>query len=277
MKLIDCTAEYARRGQGKSLDGILGSLKLGRGWSHDPEAESVVIAAFQRMVGNKFFMLRKVAIKGLDGLIPLVLVGPPGVWMLYPSALRGVYRANGETWEKIDERHQSYKAASENFITKAVQMAEALQDYLRSQGVQYSPVVPVLIFTNPGIHVETLRPVVRIVLIDALDRFISGVTQGRLVNDQEQVESMVNLLTSPPDEKDGQSAGEGENMLAANSLTEGGSRSGKGQANLERIDTAFSRVEKLPFSSKQWVVLILLISINVLVLLAFVIYLVLLN
>ena len=276
MKLIDCTAEYAKRGQGKSIDSILGPLKLGRGWSRDPQAESAVIAAFQRMVGNKYFMLRNVALKGLDGLIPLVLVGPPGVWMLYPSGLRGVYRANGESWEKIDERHQSYKAASENFITKAVQIAEALQEHLRSHGVQYSPVVPVLIFTNPGIHVETLRPVVRIVLIDALDRFISGVTQGRLVNDQEQIESMVDLLTSPPDEKDGQPADEG-NTLATTSLTEADSRSGKGNANIERIDTAFSRVEKLPFSSKQWVVLIVLISINVIVLLAFVIYLVLLN
>lgn len=276
MKLIDCTAEYAKRGQGKSIDSILGPLKLGRGWSRDPQAESAVIAAFQRMVGNKYFMLRNVALKGLDGLIPLVLVGPPGVWMLYPSGLRGVYRANGESWEKIDERHQSYKAASENFITKAVQIAEALQEHLRSHGIQYSPVVPVLIFTNPGIHVETLRPVVRIVLIDALDRFISGVTQGRLVNDQEQIESMVDLLTSPPDGKDGQPADEG-NTLATTSLTEADSRSGKGNANIERIDTAFSRVEKLPFSSKQWVVLIVLISINVIVLLAFVIYLVLLN
>lgn len=275
MKLVDCAVEYAKRGQGKS-PGILSSLKLGRGGSRDPQAESAVIAAFQRMVGNKYFMLRNVAIKGLDGLIPLVLVGPPGTWVLYPSGLRGVYRANGESWEKIDERQQNYKAASENLITKAVQMAEALQEHLRSHGVQYSPVVPVLIFTNPGIHVETLRPVVRIVLIDALDRFISGVTQGRLLNDQEQIESMVDLLTSPPDDRDGQSTELGD-PLTSTGLNEADSRGGKGQANIERIDTAFSRVEKLPFSSRQWVVLIVLISINVIVLLAFVIYLVLLN
>jgi hypothetical protein len=102
------------------------------------------------------------------------------------------------------------------------------------------------------------------------------VTQGRLLNDQEQIESMVDLLTSPPDDRDGQST-ELDDPLTSTGLNEADSRGGKGQANIERIDTAFSRVEKLPFSSRQWVVLIVLISINVIVLLAFVIYLVLLN
>lgn len=277
MKLIDCAAEHARHGQGKPLESLLGSIKLGRGASRDPNAEAAVIAAFQRMVGNKFFMLRNVALKELDGNIPLVLVGPPGIWMLYPSGLRGVYRANGDTWEKIDERHQTYKAEAENLIARAAQMADALSEYLKMHGVQYSPVVPVLVFTNPGIHVETIRPAVRIVLIDALDRFVAGVLQGRLINDQEQVENMVNLLTSPPDEGGGEPGATDEGSLSVSVLSQAESLGGKGQMQLERIDTAFSRVEKLPFSTRQWIILIVLITINVIVLLAFVIYLLLLN
>jgi hypothetical protein len=275
MKLIDCAAEYEKRGKGKSLDSIVSSFKAGRGRSHDPKSEETVIAAFQRMVDNKFFMLRNVALKGMDGLIPLVLVGPPGVWMIYPSGLRGVYRAVGESWEIIDERRQTYKPAGENLISKADQMAQALQDYLLSQGIRYPQVVPALVFTNPGIHVETVRPVVRIVLIDALNRFMAGLVQGRLINDQEQIQKMVDLLTSPPEERgDLAEPGETGDALFANGHTRPGGGSGKGQVNLERIDTAFSRVEKLPFSSRQWIVLIVLILINVVVLLAFVIYLV---
>ena len=278
MKLIDCAAEYAKHGQGKPLDESLGSIRVGRGVSRDQEAEKAVITAFQRRVGNKFFMLRNVAVKGMDGLIPLVLVGPPGVWVLYPSGLRAASTAPAASlWEIIDERHQTYKAAGENFITKAAQLAEALEDYLRSRGILYSRVVPILVFTNPGIHVEATRPAVRIVLIDALDRFIAGLLQSRLLNDEEQVQEMVDLITSPPDEKPGQPEGESGDPLSAASLSGEDTRSGKGQANLERIDTAFSRVEKLPFSSRQWVILIVLIAVNVIVLLAFVIYLVLLN
>jgi hypothetical protein len=272
MKLIDCAAEYAKQSQGKPREGLLGSIRFGRAGSRDQDAEAVVIAAFQRMVGNKFFMLRNVLLKGLDSQIPLVLVGPPGVWVLYPSGLRGVYRAKGETWEKIDER----KAAGDNFIVKAAQMAKVLGDYLGTHGVQFSQVVPVLVFTNPGIHVESIRPAVRIVLIDALDRFIAGLVQGRLIYDEEQVQNMVDLLTSPPDDRIEQSGEEITDVLSTVSRAEADA-GGRGQVNLERIDTAFSRVEKLPFTSRQWIVLIVLISINVIVLLAFIIYLLLLN
>jgi len=41
---------------------------------------------------------------------------------------------------------------------------------------------------------------------------------------------------------------------------------------MDQVDHAFSRLEKLPFSSRQWLLLGVLILINILVLAGFVLY-----
>jgi hypothetical protein len=267
MKVIDCAVTQSDTGQSKSLDNLLGSLKIGRGWSGEAEAQEIVIAAFQQITSNKYFMLRNLHLAGLEMPVPLVLAGPAGIWVLYPSRLRGVFRAKGDSWEKIDDRKQTYTPAEENLLSRTQLLARAVKDFLASHGVMPSQVEPVLVFTNPGIHIETVRPIVRIVLVDALNRFISGIVRSRVIYDQEQVQNIVDLLTIPPDASSDPGAdGQGGFAIAAQERMESAT------ANLERFDNAFSKVEKLPFSSRQWVVLGGLILINIIILVAFVVY-----
>ena len=268
MKLIDCANVGAIDVQVKSLDDFLGSFKIGRGYSVDTEAQETVIAAFQRMVDNKFTMLRNVTVEGTSEPIPLVLVGPSGVWVLYPSGLRGVFRAHGEAWEKMDNRQQTYKPSGENYLTLTTQLARTVELYLASHGVRNHQIGAGVVFTNPGIHVEIARPVVRVVLIDALDRLISGILQGRLMYDREEVENIVNLFTNPPAET--LEGAEVEEAVLEISHPE--DRNVAGQGNLEKIDSTFSKVEKLPFTSRQWLLLGALILVNIVILVAFVVF-----
>jgi hypothetical protein len=268
MKLIDCATLGIKESQVKSLDDFLGAFKIGRGYSVDTDAQETVIAGFQRIVDNKFTMLRNVPIEGASAPIPLILVGPSGVWVLYPSGLRGVFRAHGEAWEKMDNHQQTYKPSGENFLTQTAQMAKMVETYLASHGVRNPQIGAGVVFTNPGIHVEIVRPVVRVVLIDALDRFISGILQGRLIYDREEVENTVNLFTNPPHEHQEDTDDEGTVLEVSHQED----RNTTGQASLEKIDSTFSKVEKLPFTSKQWILLGALILINIVILVAFALF-----
>ena len=274
MKIIDCSAAEEEARQSRSLDEWLSSLKIGRSTSQDLEAQESVVAAFQRLIDNKFTLLRNVSLEELEMPVPMVLVGPTGLWVIYPSGLRGVYRAKGDAWEKIDERQQAYAPTGENLLTRTSVMFRAVESRLVAGGIQTPQLDGVVVFTNPGIHVEMVRPVVRIVLVDALERFITGVVQGRLIYDPETVQKIVDVFSSPE-------PGLPEQATAVDS--EGGPlgvsgaqpRRGPvaaGSESLERIDNAFSRLDKLPFSSRQWVILGILILVNIVILIGFVIY-----
>lgn len=271
MNVIDCTEAQGHTGQSKSLDNLLGSLKIGRGLSQDSSAQGMVISAFQRVVSNKYHMLIDLPLTGLEMPVPLVLVGPPGIWVLHPSGLRGVYRAKGDSWEKIDDRKQTYKPADENLLSQTELQAKAVRDFLVSHGYMHSQVEPVLVFTNPGVHIESARPIVRIVQIDALDRFITGIVQSRVVYEQEQVQQIVNLLTTLAYEASESDADE-RSSFSITAQERAKEKIDSASANLDRIDSAFSKVEKLPFSSRQWIVLGGLILVNIIVLVAFVIF-----
>lgn len=135
----------------------------------------------------------------------------------------------------------------------------------------HSQVEPVLVFTNPGVHIESARPIVRIVQIDALDRFITGIVQSRVVYEQEQVQQIVNLLTTLAYEASESDADE-RSSFSITAQERAKEKIDSASANLDRIDSAFSKVEKLPFSSRQWIVLGGLILVNIIVLVAFVIF-----
>jgi hypothetical protein len=272
MKVIDCEAVQKKKESPRALEGWLSSLKL-TGSAQDVEAQEIVITSFQRLMDNKYFLLRNVTLAGLELPLPLLLVGPPGIWAIFPSGLRGVYRAKADSWEKIDERQKEFKPTGENLLTRAVILGKAVESKLVESAFQYPNVEAVVIFTNPGIHIETVRPVVRLVLVDALERFISGVVQGRLELDADQVQQVVDLFSAPPTEFPGVT--ESLPPEQDKGKTTGQMRPfAAGAERLEQVDHAFSRLEKLPFSSRQWLILGLLILINILVLAGFVLYLI---
>jgi hypothetical protein len=50
-----------------------------------------------------------------------------------------------------------------------------LQAFIERQGVKLpKPVEPVLLAANPGMHVESMQPIVRVVMIDALERWAAS-------------------------------------------------------------------------------------------------------
>jgi hypothetical protein len=61
-------------------------------------------------------------------------------------------------------------------------MARALQAYIERQGVKIPVTIePVLIAGDPGLHIESVRPAIKVMMIDGIKAFVNGLVTGKPV------------------------------------------------------------------------------------------------
>jgi hypothetical protein len=56
---------------------------------------------------------------------------------------------------------------------------------------------PILLTTSPGAHVDTVRPLVRVVMSDALERFAVSINQARALLSPEDAQLIIDRLLTP--------------------------------------------------------------------------------
>lgn len=228
-----------------------------------------VAGLLAKSLSNHYVLLRNVILEDLEIPIPLVLVGPPGVRVLTATGLRGVYRVHEEIWEKLDDRQQKFRPAIPNLVNQAVLMGRAVGVYLKNRGLTLPEIEPILICSEPGLHVETDRPAVRVVMADATERFIAGLLQSRILLTQEEVEKVVTLLSRARPTED----------LLAGMADEGAfppdeSEEPRKPGFSERVRTAseqamLTRARKIPFTGRQWAILGAILLLNIVLVVVF--------
>ena len=96
MKIIDKTPYLNKNGTIGPLEQIQGTFALGTNWYADMKGQEEVIAALGKHLDNKYVLLRNPILPGSqDVRLPLVLSGPPGVFLLNVTSVRGMFRAKG--------------------------------------------------------------------------------------------------------------------------------------------------------------------------------------
>ena len=193
MKVIDYSSIPYKSGKLSFVERIKGILRFGFSWVAEMKSQEVIVGYLSRMLDSKFTLLRNITILDSNVPIPLVLIGPHGVTVIYNSAIKGVFRAKGETWNVMDNRARQFKPAKPNLIMRTILMSRAAGTFLNRIGLTVKP-DEVLVFTEIGAHVDTLRPAVRVVLVDALEGFGSRLMQARPIFEMEEVRSMVTTV-----------------------------------------------------------------------------------
>jgi hypothetical protein len=183
------TSEWRTR-----LEGI---WQFGITWDRDQQAQEYFSELGKKLFDNKYTLVRNVTLPGLDIPIPLVLVGPSGVRVIYASALKGFYRAKDETWAEVDNRTHRFRPARPNLVNRALLMARAIDAFLENEGFNIPTIEPVLFFSQPGIHVDSIRSAARIILTDGLERFAASLVQSRTVLNAEDIDSIAEILIKP--------------------------------------------------------------------------------
>ncbi len=212
MKRFDQTPFLDTNGNLSLLGQVLGRLKYGMDWPKELAAQQIVLERLEKVLEKGFIVIRNYPLVGNSVLIPLLLIGPPGVFLLQVSSARGFFEAKGDEWNVIsgDISHPTRI----NLIKRAQRFARAVEVLLERRGIKLpAPVEPLLVAADPGLHVQTLRPAIRIILSDAIERFAFLLLQSPPVLSSTQIEEIAKCLINPPEPKPAPEAATAESAV----------------------------------------------------------------
>jgi hypothetical protein len=196
MKVIDKTPLQDAKGQIGLLQRVQGTLKYGFSWYGELEAQKVIIAQLERALEKGFALIRNLTLPGSEIIEPIILIGPPGVYVIYVTHLSGFYEAKGDQWNTVNNGRST--PASINLMSRARGLARALQVYVDRQGISLAgPVEPVLMTTSPAMHIDSIRPAVRVVMSDAVKQFAASLLQAQPLLRSEFVYDLADRLVTP--------------------------------------------------------------------------------
>jgi hypothetical protein len=200
MKIIDQTPFYKANGEISLIDRGKAILQYGSGWIKEIEAQKLIIAVLDKNLDRRFTLLRNVTPSGMNAMIPLILIGPTGIYVACINPHTGTYSARGDQWGVISGG--SLKPENPNLLIRTERMARAVQIHLQHQGYSdLNGVDPILLCSDPTTNVDSVRPIIRVVMRDALERFAVSVAQARVILSPESVFDIVDRLLKPPQTK----------------------------------------------------------------------------
>ncbi len=247
---------------------IQGIMQYGFSWQQEMKAQADIVARLEKVLNNKYILLKNVTLSELGLTIPLILLGPQGVAVIQPCAQKGIFRAKEDRWETMDNRQRKFVPAKENLIAQTAKLARGFAQYLHNHGYPLE-VNSILMLTNPGTHIETQRPSVRILLIDAITRFASRMTQSPPVmsaEDGSAIQELIAAATQKPEAPPKTETPPREPVVS--------------DAVTQSVDQKFTNMlapiqKRIRFTKKQWLFLGAFFIIEVLVLLGFLFFIVL--
>jgi hypothetical protein len=181
MKIIDKTPLQDAKGIISVTARVQGTLKYGLSWYAELEAQKAVIEQLDRLLEKGFVLIRNFMLPNSEIVIPIVLIGAGGIWVLYVTKEKGHFEAKGDQWNTVDNNGRALPA-SINFIDRVSKLAAAFQRYLKIQKFELTnPVEAVLVAADPGAQIESVSPAVRVVRSDAIKQFATSLMQARPV------------------------------------------------------------------------------------------------
>jgi hypothetical protein len=196
MKIIDKTPLLNEKGELGPLQQIQGMLKFGFRWPNELAAQKAIITFFDHNLEKGYTLIRNMTLGASGIMVPLILLGPTGIYVINVPYLRGRYEARAKEWNEA--AGDGYKPASPNLVQQTIRMANAVRAFIERQGVKLPiDIEPVLIAGDPGLHIEAVRPAIRVLMIDGIRSFVSGIATGQPVLRPEAVHEFTERIVNP--------------------------------------------------------------------------------
>src|ERR1044071_4499685 len=109
MKIIDKTPLLNEKGELAMPQRVQGILKYGFNWPTELEAQKAIITFFDRQLEKGYTLIRNIPLGASGIVVPLILLGPAGIYVINVTYLRAGDEARGPTWN--DESGEGYKHA----------------------------------------------------------------------------------------------------------------------------------------------------------------------
>ena len=258
MKIKDFSSIPYQGGQLSIPDRIRGVLKFGTSWINEMKSQEIVVGYLSLGLGDVYTLFRNLPLPDFDVPIPLILVGPQGVTLIYDNTTKGIFRAEGDVWSKMEGRRGKFRAVKPNLLMRVELMARALEIFLNDLGYDDLSVEGILVLTNPGTHVETTQPNIRIFLVDAISRLSSRLASAEHVLDRRKIRSILEAMTRHLDPV--------KDVVIRQPR--------RANPAIKAVDDSFSQAisplqKTFNFSTGQWILLGILVVVTVIILLVF--------
>lgn len=271
MKLIEPTQKHPEKDRiGKYIDQIKQILRFGK---PGLQSEDAIVAHFMRGLDNRFVMLRNLQLEGPGVVFPPILISPAGLFLINISQAKGFFKAKEESWWEMSKTTHRFGPGRPNLIKQSLAYAQKLGVILEAYGKPHPEALPVLIFANPGVHIETTNPAIRIVRMDGIDNLIASLLNYEEVLQPTEINFLSDSLEIMANPEKAIPMGEGEDFFGRD-LLEPEKKAGP---KLPKVtlpsELPLPKVEeKLQFTRKQWIILALLLGMTIVVLLGTIVY-----
>ena len=196
MKIIDKTPLQDKKGIISFTARIRGTLKYGLNWYSELEAQKGVIAKLGHVLEKGYVLIRNFTLPNSEIVIPLILIGGGGIYVIYVTNVKGFFEAKGDQWNTISSGRS--QPARINYLSRVAKLTRAFQKYLEIHNFKLTiPVESVLIASNPGAQIESLRPVARVVRSDAIRQFADSLLQTPISPSSGRVYDLADHIIDP--------------------------------------------------------------------------------
>jgi hypothetical protein len=196
MKIIDKTPLLNEKGELGFMQRLQGMMTYGFNWPNELQAQKAIVNYFERQLEKGYTLIRNLTL-GKSGItVPIILLGPTGIHVIHVAYLKGRYEARGEEWNVASG--DSYKPAQDNLIHETLRMAKAVRAFIERQGVQVPmEIEAVLIGGDPGLHIESVKPAIRVLMIDGVKSYVANLLTAQPILRPESVYEFTERLINP--------------------------------------------------------------------------------
>ncbi len=227
MDVIDRSSFVVATGPLTFMDRIRGTVKNGLSWPNEFEAQRTCIDLLSKALGDKFTLFRNISLNNLEIQIPMVLVGPPGLFVIYVTTLIGSFRATEEDWLSLESPHKP-KPVLPNLTLRARLLAQAVDVHLAKNDIPAPRSRPILFCTNPHMFVDCVRSPVEVVMSDTIELYAENLTKEPAIFGQEHLKKILSGMISSeppsspgPDDSDGPQDMKNGDTSSQKSITKG--------------------------------------------------------
>lgn len=196
MKIIDKTPLVNEKGELGLSQRLQGMMQFGFDWPNQLKAQKVIVGLFDRQLEKGFTLIRNFALGQSGIVIPFILVGPTGIHVINITYQRGHFEAVGDTWNV--ESGSGSKPAPVNLVQQTMRMTRALTSWIERQGTRLPvEIESVLIAGDPGVHISSTRPAIKVMMIDGIKSYVSSLATGEALLSTEGVYELTERIMNP--------------------------------------------------------------------------------
>jgi hypothetical protein len=158
------------------------------------EGENKVVEAIISNLDEEWALFRNISLPGRKkNDLDLILVGPPGVWVLEVKNFDGEYKNTGEDWEY--RAGNIWKSPKKSPSRQVQNNALTLSNFLKADGIkQY--VKPIVVWANEGSPLTVENPMVAVWQYNRLPEELGNIWQNQPIEQtqQKRIESKLTKL-----------------------------------------------------------------------------------